>query len=129
MAQAVWAPGAKPQPRVRRSREAGEALVQEWRSSGQRPAQFCRKHGIGTHRLQDWRRRLDAERAPEPGVSGEFFVLSAPARSQADERERSSFEVVVDIRATDQVLVRVPVAAGSAAFVQTLRGVLEALRS
>jgi hypothetical protein len=62
-------------------------------------------------------------------VTGEFLALSAPVRAQADERERSSSEVVVEIRAMDPVLVRVPVAAGSAAFVQTLRGVLEALRS
>jgi transposase-like protein len=129
MGREVRAQGVEPRSRVRRSREAGQALVQEWRSSGQRPAQFCREHGIGTHGLQYWRRKLDAERGSEPGVTGEFLALSAPVRAQVDEREGSSSEVVLEIRAMDPVLVRISVAAGAATFVQTLRGVLEALRS
>ena len=129
MAQAVRVAGGEPQSRVRRSRAAGVSLVQEWRSSGQTPAQFCRKHGIGTHRLHYWKRKLDAERTPEPSVTGEFLALSAPAVARSDELERGDCEFVVEIRAMERVSVRVPVAAGLGAFVQTLRGVLEALRS
>ena len=128
MAQAVGKHGEPARSRKRRSREAGMALVEEWRSSGQTPAQFCRVRGIGTHGLQYWRRKLEPEVTPKASVAGEFFALSVPARAQEPELQRGA-ELVIEIGARDPILVHVPLAAGSAAFVQALRGVLAALAS
>jgi transposase-like protein len=129
MAQTNRTRASDPAGRVRRSRAAGLALVREWRSSGQTPAQFCRAHGIGVHRLHYWKRKEDVEKATDLSVPGEFFALSVPARAEGSERERGEAEVAIEIRAMDQIIVRVPVAAGSSIFAQTLRGVLEVLAS
>jgi transposase-like protein len=126
MAQAIRGRGVDPRRRVRRDREAGVALVQQWRSSGQTPTQFCRTHGVGAHRLHYWRRKLDSQGEPQPSLGGEFLALSAPVGVGAGERERGNPEMVVELRAMD-VVVRLPMAAGPAGVVQTLRGVLEAL--
>lgn len=129
MGQGVRGTGAEPRSRMRRNRETGAALVQQWRSSGQTPTQFCRAQGVGAHRLHYWRRKLDGVRTSEPSLTGEFLALSTPERVQVEEPAQDRSQVVIEIRATDRILVQVRVAAGSAAFVQTLRGVLEALAS
>jgi hypothetical protein len=107
----------------------GAALVQQWQSSGQTPAQFCRAQGVGAHRLHYWRRKLDGAGRPEPSLTGEFLALSAPVRAHGEEPARERSQIVIEIGATHPIRVRVPMAAGSAGFVQTLRGVLEALAS
>jgi transposase-like protein len=113
--------------RVRGSAAAGLALVQQWRSSGQTPAQFCRSHGIGAHRLHYWKRKSDVERAPEPSVAGKLFALSAPVRADAGEPERGEAEVRLEIQRLDGIVVRLAVAAESADFAHTLRAVLQVL--
>ena len=129
MGQAVRGADAEPRSRVRRNQKAGAALVQQWRSSGQTPAQFCRAQGVGAHRLHYWRRKLDGVRTSEPSLTGEFLALSTPARVQVEEPAQDRSQVVIEILATDRIAVQVRVAAGSAGFVETLRGVLEALAS
>lgn len=121
--------GRAAERRVRRSREDGRALVQEWRSSNQTLVQFCQERGLAVHRLRYWRRRIEDEPAPDGQVSAEFLALGVARRAEANAIARSDAAGVLEIRATDSVLVRVPLAAGHEVFVQTLRGVLEALAS
>lgn len=115
--------------RVRRSREEGRALVEQWRSSGQTPARFCHGQGIATQRLRYWRQQVDEDEAQTVPRAADFLALEASLVAEEDARQHSDAATMVEIRATDAVLVRVPVAAGRAVFVQTLRGVLEALGS
>jgi hypothetical protein len=112
--------------RVRRSRDEGMALVEQWRESGLRPAEFCRTRGIAEHRLHYWKRRAPVEAKAE-GATGEFFAVLA---TTGGAREASPLaaavpEAIVEICMAGSLRVRVSLAAGRAAFVQTLRGVLE----
>ena len=127
MAQAERERGAE--RRVRRSRGDGRALVQQWQSSGQSPVQFCQERGVAVHRLRYWRRRIEEEPARDGQLSEEFFALGVASRAEARAIARSDDSGVLEIRATDSVLVRVPLTAGHEVFVQTLRAVLAALRS
>jgi hypothetical protein len=126
MAQAKRASAVPGSPGRRQSREEGLALVQEWQTSGLRPAEFCRARGIAEHRLHYWKRRSQFDEAEEGRESGAFFAMTAPASGTA---AFAVPEAMAEICVTGSLRVRVSLAVGREAFVQALRGVLEVVAS
>jgi hypothetical protein len=117
--------------RGRRSRDEGMALVEQWRESGLRPAEFCRSRGIAEHRLHYWKRRAQPCESGAGSATSEFFAVLAPADDAREARKLAGAapESIVEICLAGSLRVRVSLAAGRAAFVQTLRGVLEVVES
>jgi transposase-like protein len=83
-------------PRPRRTREAVQRLVSEFKASGLRASEFCRRHGLAPSTLRRNLKRAGAGSAPAP--SGVRFVAvklngAAPASKPAS--SAAGLEVVL----------------------------------
>jgi hypothetical protein len=113
---------------LRRSRDEGKALVEQWRESGLGPAEFCRARGIAEQRLHYWKRRLQREGVREETEAEAFVWVRAagedePTIGTGAAGPESSAEICLP----GSLRVRVSLAAGPTAFVHALRGVLQVL--
>lgn len=99
--------------RARLSAKQGRALVEQWRQSGLSVSEYCRTRGVREHVL---RYRLSRETTPTKAVAtpSEFFVVSTPTMSPADDGNRAG----------GAIIVMLPVVT-PAELVQTVRGLLE----
>jgi hypothetical protein len=63
-------------------RAAWERVVCNWRESGLRPGEFCRRHGLSSKRLYQWRKRLAGPAAlSEAAVEPRLIAIDcAPPR-------------------------------------------------
>jgi transposase-like protein len=113
--------------RVRWGRLEGLALVRQWERSGLSASEFCRAHGVTAHRLQYWKRRSQEPQAQAREATPEFFAVLAGAGDVLKDAGKTEerLELSVEICLSPSIRVRVPLAAGASAFVQTLRGVME----
>jgi hypothetical protein len=112
---------------LRRSRDEGRALVEQWRESGLRPAEFCRTRGIAEHRLHYWKRRLQGDGEGERAVSESFFAVIAADQETAT--VEAGWESVAEICVSGSVRVRVSLSGGAEAFTHALRAVLQVVGS
>lgn len=73
--------------RPRRSAEQGQALVEQWRQSGQTVAAYCRQPGtVAGHTLRYWITREKPSKSLD-GKEGDFFVVSTPTDSEQSPRQ------------------------------------------
>jgi len=77
-------------PRIRRSREAWQRLVDEHAASDQTQTAFCAERGISVASFGNWKRRLAAEAASDDP----WVELPQPSNVRA-----SSWEVELDLGA------------------------------
>jgi transposase-like protein len=111
----------------RTDRAQGLALVEQWRSSGQSVAQFCRERGVAAHRLYYWKRQVEPEARREARASaGEFVALEIRGASEAASPSKRSSEAAIEI-VVGAIRVRIPAGCSRDSFVQILRWTAETL--
>jgi transposase-like protein len=54
----------------------GRCVVDAWRGSGESRAAFCRKHGIGVHRLYFWISKFEDQKPRAGGKSVRFHPVT-----------------------------------------------------
>ncbi len=79
--------------RQRRSRQEIGRLVAEFESSGLRPREFCRIHGMTHGTLKRGRERLKA--GSETKISGLVAVELSDAEAAVDQNARCGLEVIL----------------------------------
>lgn len=109
---------------VHRTAAQGRALVEQWRQSGLSVSEFCRRQAVGAHVLRYW---LLREAPPDvTAAKGEaFYVVSAPSTESAQVGKPS----MGGGRGAGGAVIVVLPAVTSEQLVQTLRGLLEEVRS
>jgi transposase-like protein len=103
------------------------ALAAELRASGQTLAAFARARGVSEQRVRYWRHQADREpgegppaAVPTPG----FFAFQVGGAERGASRAGCDG---LEIRVGDALCIVLAPGTAQPAFVQTLRGVLEAL--
>jgi transposase-like protein len=74
-----------------------QALLDEWRRSGDSIAAFARSHGVPAWRLYSWRKKLPTTAKPRTGPTLSLVLASIVAVSGATLTLRLSGEVSIDV--------------------------------